>query len=101
MAKDPVVYTPTEPLVLMGKDGKTEAFRAETITLRWPKAKDMRVLDREAGEVGRALALIASLADIPIQAVDELSAEDVTALSAILEGFFPGGLPTGPMSSET
>lgn len=74
---------------------------SKTITelrLRRPKAGDLRALDTATGEVGRVLALAASLSGEFEKVLDRLGIEDFMTLNQVLDGFLPSGLGTGPAS---
>lgn len=67
--------------------------RDETITqlnFNFPeriKAKHLRATDGATGEVGKTLALLAAFGDQPVKVLDEMDAEDLGELSALVEGF--------------
>ena len=75
--------------------------REETIsflTLRRMKAKDMRLADKIGGDVSTSIEMIAKLSGQPVAVIDELDAEDFTAIGAIIEGFTAPGQKTGESS---
>lgn len=73
-----------------------EANGEELKTITLPdrlKAKHLRVTDNAKGDVGKMLALIGEIAQIPPSAVDELDVEDIMAIAEKLGlslGEFPG-----------
>lgn len=69
--------------------------RIEELTVRRPKAKDLRIMDRPGGDVGKTIELLAALTGQPVKVIDELDQADMEALSAILENFTPPGRATG------
>ena len=76
--------------------------REETVTevtVRRPKAKDLRVVDAATGEVAQAIALMAQLTTLTVAQIDDLDVEDFAALGKVIEGFMPPGLLTGKTSS--
>lgn len=76
-------------------------IREETIdqvTIRRLRAKDLRMVDRIDGKVAQSLALIASLTGLSQTTVDELDAEDVEGIGAVIGDFFPTRQPTGEVS---
>lgn len=76
-------------VTLKGPSGETEKV-VEVINFDFPdriKAKHLRATDGAAGEVGKTLALLAYFGDQPVKVLDEMDAEDLGALSALLEGF--------------
>lgn len=63
-------------------DGRT----LTELTLRRPKGKDLRALDKVQGDVTRTLSLIASLAkeQISPEDADQLDLADITSLGLLL-----------------
>lgn len=51
------------------------------LTFREPKTGDMMVLDKFTGEMSKMVALIATIADVPIQVIKDASLKDFTAIS--------------------
>ena len=68
------------------------------VPLRRIKAKDLRCTDDHAGEVAKAIALVAKITGLEISAVDAMDVEDLAGLQERLEGFLPPGLLTGATS---
>lgn len=58
-------------------DGKTYA----SLTFRKMKAKDLVAGDLVAGEARKSFAVFASMADIPIQVIEELEMDDFEKLA--------------------
>jgi hypothetical protein len=79
-------------------DGEREEI-LEEVTVRQPKARDLRAVDKHQGQVAQSLAMIAALTGLTNARVDELSVFDVGQLGEIVEGFMGPGLPTGATSS--
>lgn len=75
-----VKHTLLVPVTFEGQE-RTE------ITLRRVKGKDIRDVEREPEGTGQALFLIGRLSGWPPEGVDELDAEDIEAISKIIEGF--------------
>jgi hypothetical protein len=73
----PKTLTLTTPVIVQGKT-YTE------LTFRKAKGRDLKVLDRHKGAVAGSLALGALLAGVPPEAVDEMDAQDVSAMSKIV-----------------
>ena len=68
-------------------------------TLTFPErlqVKHLRAMDEASGEVGKIVALIASITTLPKAAVDQIDAEDFTELSREIADFLPVAQPTGP-----
>lgn len=57
------------------------------VTLRRPKARDLRRFDAGSGNIAQSIDLMSDLAELPPSTIDELDAEDFQALSGILSGF--------------
>jgi hypothetical protein len=57
------------------------------IMLRRIKGKDIRDLDREPEGSAQTFFLIGRLSGWPPEGVDELDAEDIEAISRVVEGF--------------
>ena len=51
------------------------------LTFRKPKTGDLMVLDNFKGETSKMVALLASIADMPLPAFKEIEFEDFTAIS--------------------
>lgn len=56
----------------------------ETLTFREPKTGDMVVLDKFKGEMGKMVALIATIAEVPIQVIDATSLKDFQGISEVV-----------------
>lgn len=101
--KEAVEYTLKTPITRKLKAQGTEV-REETVTdvtVRPPKGRDLRQLDRFPGKMGQSLALIGVLTGLTQDQVDDLDAEDVTGLGEIVAAFFPEPQKTGDGSTET
>lgn len=68
-------------------DGKPIA----EVTLRRPKVKDLRAMDRTKGEnaseMDQGIAMAAVLCGIPVAAIDEMDAGDFAKVSEVISGF--------------
>lgn len=96
-APDPyaLLYPITTTLRVGGQD------RDETVSevsLRRMNAGDLRLMDTVKGDMNKALTLLARLSGLDQRTIDKIDAEDLTNLSAIIEGFMPAGLKTGETS---
>lgn len=69
-----------EPITVEGREV------AEAI-LRRIKGKDIRDMERETDNIDKTAFIICRLAGWPPEAFDQLDAEDIEALSGIIEGF--------------
>lgn len=100
---EPIVYTLKHPVEthFRPKGGEERIETLTEVTMRRPKARDLRVMDRYPGKVAQALALIQTLSGLNPAQVDELDAEDVTGLSEIVGDFLPDTPTTGGTSSGT
>lgn len=63
------------------------------VTIRRPKVKDLRAIEAasrdQSSQLDQGAAMLAQLTGLPIEAVDELDAQDFTAISEVIAGFFP------------
>lgn len=66
-------FTLSEPVTIEGTE-------YSTLTLRKLKAKDIAASDLVRGKVRQGYAIFASMADVPIQVIDELDADDIERL---------------------
>ena len=64
-----------------------DGVEIKEINLRRPKAVDLEAMDKAPGEVGKALLLISNLAELPLDKVRELDAEDFMGLQGHLTDF--------------
>jgi hypothetical protein len=67
------------------------------LTFRKPKAKDFRSFPAGTPTMGDILTLVGHLANQPDTVVDELSVEDMAAVSKVIDSF-TGGQETGSTS---
>lgn len=61
------------------------------------KLKHLKAMDSAGGEVGKMAALIGSMAELPMHAVDQIDAEDFAAIGEVLGGFLEQLPATGKM----
>lgn len=64
------------------------------VSVRRPKVKDLRAIEaasRGQSQLDQGASMIAQLTGLPVEAVDELDAQDFTAISEVIAGFFPQG----------
>ncbi|ASX25862.1 phage tail assembly protein [Candidatus Williamhamiltonella defendens] len=67
---------------------ESEGRTLEEITLRRPKARDLKKMETgKGGEIAKSIDLIANLAEIPSSAVEDLDAADFQAVSEVVAGF--------------
>src|SRR5947209_4557268 len=100
---DAILYELKHPITitLRPKGGEEREETISETSVRRPKARDMRLLDRHPGKIAQSLALIGALTKLTPAQIDELDGEDVAGLGEIIGDFFPDGRPTGQTSSET
>lgn len=60
---------------------------SELTVKRRPKTRDLKAMDQATGEIGKAAALLARLADVPESWIDQLDAVDFTECGAVVDGF--------------
>ena len=80
-------YTLKTPVV---HGGKTYT----DLTFREPKTGDMMVLDAFKGEMSKMVALIATIADVPIHVIKDASLKDFTAISEAVAPLLGNDLPS-------
>ncbi|USH01055.1 phage tail assembly protein [Grimontia kaedaensis] len=74
-----------------------EGERIDVITLRRPKARDLKHMETaKGGEIAKSIGLIANLAELPPSAIDDLDASDFQTVSDVVAGFL-----TTPGSTDT
>jgi len=59
------------------------------------KLKHMKAMDSATGDIGKIAALIASMADWPMSAVDQIDVEDFNAISEVAGDFLGQSPATG------
>jgi hypothetical protein len=65
-----------------------DGVRTTTFSMRRPKVRDLRAAEKSAkNEVDREVWLLASLCEVPLDAIDELDVADYRALQDVYKGF--------------
>ncbi len=102
MSQEPEAYLLSEPLIRRKRvEGGAEVEETITeVTLRRPKAADLRVMDSHKGTMGQTIALIARLSGLTVGEVDRMEAYDIAELGAQVGGFLEKP-KAGGTSSET
>ncbi|WP_312929101.1 phage tail assembly protein [Stutzerimonas nitrititolerans] len=90
-----VQITLVEPITY--KHSKLDGDRTltELCLVKHVKGKHMKALDKAVGEISQSLALVAALAGVPANAMDELDARDLDLVMVILGPFLPQFRRTG------
>ena len=92
MAKDGRAHTRRggEPLESLELGESIHAFGEEITQLDfYPlRARDLRVIDEEDGEVGQTISLLARMTDTTPEAIDELDLADFEKATEVMERFF-------------
>lgn len=78
--KEPVTATYTSN----GGDARTEEIRFIDMRMK-VKGKDMRATDAFTGPLTKQMGLIARLCGLPMAVIDEMAAEDITALMGLTQ----------------
>lgn len=66
----------------------------EAVTLRRPKAKDLRALDGAGdGKMDQAIVMVSICSGLTVEQVEELDGEDFITLSEAVADFFPAVSP--------
>lgn len=84
-----ITITLSEPII--GPDGQ----QLTELTLRRPKGKDLRAMDKATGELGKTFALAQQLSGIPAPMLDNLDGADVIELSDACAVFLKRSPATG------
>lgn len=65
-----------------------EGNTVDAITIRRPQARDLKMMEKsKGGDITKSIELIASLADIPPTAVDDLDASDFQKVNEAVADF--------------
>lgn len=75
---EPVTFTPDTPPVHNGKS-------YPVLSMRKMKAKDLVSADLVAGDTRKVFAVIASMADVPIQVIEDLDGDDYDRLEELVK----------------
>jgi len=59
------------------------------------KIKHMKAMDSALGKIGQIAALLGSMANLPMSAVDQIDAEDLSAIAEVVGGFLEQPLVIG------
>jgi hypothetical protein len=59
------------------------------------KLKHLKAMDNATGEIGRIAALIGSMAELPLSAVDQIDVEDFNIIAEVAGGFLGQPPATG------
>lgn len=71
-----------------------DGVEVQQVTMRRPKVRNLERIDTVAGEVAKAVTLVADLTDLTPDQVREIDAEDFTKIADQLGDFLGAGLPT-------
>ncbi len=97
---DPITVTLKYPVTtrLRGADAETREETVTSVTVRRPKGRDLKAMDKHAGKNAQMLALIAAVTGLRADQVDEMDGEDITTLGTLVGDFFPDAPKTGEAS---
>ena len=77
--------------VKLARPIRVEERLVTEVTVRRPKVRDLRAMDRlrapGGAELDQGIAMAATLCDLPLEAMDEMDAADFAAISEMLGGF--------------
>ncbi|WP_434361067.1 phage tail assembly protein [Parasalinivibrio latis] len=83
--------------ITLGYPIEVEGEQITVITLRRPKARDLKHMETaKGGEIAKSIGLIANLAELPPSAIENLDASDFQKVSDVVASFL-----TTPGSTET
>ncbi len=67
---------------------EAEGRTITAITLRRPKARDLKKMERSSGgDIAKSIEFVADLAELPPAAIEELDGADFQCLSGVVAGF--------------
>lgn len=72
-----------------------DGVQTDTLKLRRPKVRDIKLMDSFSGDIEKGIQLIAVLCEIPPASVEDLDADDFGVVSKKVGDFMPSA---GPMS---
>lgn len=99
---EPVTITLRKPITLEVKTGNGPKIKTVTeITIRPPKGKDLRRVDRTKSAIATSLDMASWLSGEPTQIIDELEGADLREVLKVVDGFFAAFQETGEKSSES
>ena len=76
----------TEP-VKLAYPIEVDGIETDTLHLRRPKVRDIKMMDNYKGDIEKSIALLAALCAVPPSSIEELDAADFDQLSRKIEGF--------------
>lgn len=93
---DALLITLAEPFTYKHSKLDGERTLTELRLAKRVKGKNLKAMDQAGdGEIAKGLALLASLAGVPVHAMDELDAVDMEVALAVVEPFLPKLQRTG------
>ncbi|CAP44771.1 hypothetical protein [Bordetella petrii] len=92
---DAVAVTLLEPLTFKASKLDDERTIERLVLPKKIKGKHLQAMDKAAGEMGKTLALLATLARIPVAAAGELDARDIDVAMKAVTPFLPKLPATG------
>ena len=66
---------------------EVDGIQTDTLHLRRPKVRDIRLMDQFEGDVEKTIQFMAALCQIPPAAIEEMDGEDFGLISGKVEGF--------------
>lgn len=70
-----------------------DGVEIKSLRLRRPKVRDLQVMEREKTDMAKTIMLIANLAEITPEQVQEMDAGDFARVSEVVMGFLGVGSP--------
>lgn len=66
-----------------------DGIETDTLHLRRPKVRDLKLMDQHTGDVNKGIHLLAALCEVPPAVIEDLDMDDFGKLSGKVEGFMP------------
>jgi hypothetical protein len=97
---EPVIFILSKPVSIEVKTGNGPRTKTvEQLTIRPPKGKDLRRIDRTKSPIAISLDMASWLTGEPTQIIDELEGTDLREVLKIVDGFFVAIQSSGDTSS--
>lgn len=66
---------------------EVDGIQTDTLHLRRPKVRDIKLMDAHKGEVDKSIHFLAALCSVPPSSIEDLDTADFERLSKKVEGF--------------
>ncbi|WP_330926824.1 phage tail assembly protein [Candidatus Sororendozoicomonas aggregata] len=79
---------------------EVDGTETDTLYLRRPKVRDLKLMDSFSGDVEKSIQLLAALCEIPPTSVEDMDTADFERCSKKVEGFMQSAGKTSGTSSR-